>query len=266
MILRAMKWTCLMVLAAFSLHAQEPPPPPVDPPPPDAPGMPEAVVEVITFHADAGKLYITLEDAAEMLGWAAYSTLNPRQLMVNESAIPKEERRRLTNGMELLSMEALVRAGTEVNVHPSGLSATVIAGEKQFTVMRAEKRVEVSLGEQRLRGWQGARLVLETKVSTGRSGRTPAGSFKAGPYRARLHRSKLYHNAAMPWSVQINGHIFVHGFSSVPDYPASHGCVRMPLTGANPARFFYEWVDAGTPVAVVPAPPKEKKALAKKKK
>jgi lipoprotein-anchoring transpeptidase ErfK/SrfK len=55
----------------------------------------------------------------------------------------------------------------------------------------------------------------------------------------------------MPWSVQINGHIFIHGFSSVPAYPASHGCIRVPLTGPNPARCFYEWIHRGTPVAVI---------------
>jgi lipoprotein-anchoring transpeptidase ErfK/SrfK len=36
----------------------------------------------------------------------------------------------------------------------------------------------------------------------------------------------------------------------VPDYPASHGCIRLPLDGGNPARFFYEWIDRGTPVKV----------------
>lgn len=247
-------------LPGARLGAEEvplPQPPPVE--------LPEMVVEVITFHADKGKLYVTLEEAAEALGWGVFCDWKARQLMVNTAAVPKEECRQQTDGGVLLSMEALARAGAEVNVHPSGLSATVSTAERRLTLMRAEKRVEVSLGEQRLRAWQGARLVLETNVSTGRNGRTPSGSFSAGPYRARMHRSKLYHNAAMPWSVQINGHVFVHGFSSVPDYPASHGCVRMPLNRGNPARFFYEWVDTGTPVTILPVPPKPPKPKKAKK-
>jgi lipoprotein-anchoring transpeptidase ErfK/SrfK len=108
----------------------------------------------------------------------------------------------------------------------------------------------VSLRDQKLRGWQGDRLVFESRVSSGRQGRTPAGKFRAGPYKARQHYSSRYHNAPMPWSVQINGHIFVHGFTSVPNYPASHGCIRVPLNEGNPARFFYEWVHRGTPVTV----------------
>ena len=109
---------------------------------------------------------------------------------------------------------------------------------------------EVDLAEQRLRAWQGERLVMETHVSSGRNGRTPSGNFRAGPYKSRMHYSKLYDNAPMPWSVQVNGNVFIHGFSSVPDYPASHGCIRVPLNEGNPARFFYEWIDVGTPVRI----------------
>jgi lipoprotein-anchoring transpeptidase ErfK/SrfK len=65
-----------------------------------------------------------------------------------------------------------------------------------------------------------------------------------------MHRSSRYHNAPMPWSVQVRGHVFIHGFTSVPRYPASHGCIRLPLDEGNPAKFFYEWIEPGTPVKV----------------
>jgi lipoprotein-anchoring transpeptidase ErfK/SrfK len=109
----------------------------------------------------------------------------------------------------------------------------------------------VNLAKQQLHAWQGERLVLQCRVSSGRNGGTPAGDFVAGPYKSRTHYSSRYNNAAMPYSVQINGHIFIHGFTSVPKYPASHGCIRVPLNEGNPARFFYEWVDKGTPVKVM---------------
>jgi lipoprotein-anchoring transpeptidase ErfK/SrfK len=54
----------------------------------------------------------------------------------------------------------------------------------------------------------------------------------------------------MPWSVQITGNIFVHGFTSVPRAPASHGCIRLPLDEGNPAKLFFDWVDRGTPVHI----------------
>jgi hypothetical protein len=38
-----------------------------------------------------------------------------------------------------------------------------------------------------------------------------------------------------------------HGYSPVPNYPASHGCLRNPIPDA---RFIYNWVDIGDPIWV----------------
>jgi len=115
------------------------------------------------------------------------------------------------------------------------------------TVSRG-KRVEIDLTEQKLFAYEGNRLVMRTRISSGRNGATPTGRYRAGPYKSEEHYSSLYQNAPMPWSVQVTGHIFIHGFSVVPDYPASHGCIRLPLTGRNPAKRFYRWCDVGTPI------------------
>lgn len=112
------------------------------------------------------------------------------------------------------------------------------------------KRVEVDLSDQRLRAWEGDRLVLQTRISSGRHGSTPKGRFAAS-YKAREHYSSLYHNAYMPWSVQVAGDVFIHGYSEVPRYPASHGCIRVPVSGRNPAKQFFDWVRPGTPVRII---------------
>jgi len=124
----------------------------------------------------------------------------------------------------------------------------------------AAKRVIVDKTAQELIAYEGDKIFLRTRVSTGRMGRrTPSGKFTAG-FKARIHYSRLYDNAPMPFSVQVNGNYFIHGFSSVPDRPASHGCIRVPLTGDNPARRFFEWVEPGTPIEITgewePPPPK----------
>ncbi len=112
------------------------------------------------------------------------------------------------------------------------------------------KRVVVDKTKQELTAYEGERVVIQSRVSTGRQGRrTPSGNFVAG-VKHRMHYSRLFDNAPMPFSVQINGNYFIHGFSSVPDYPASHGCVRLPLTGDNPAKRFFEWVETGTPIEI----------------
>ncbi|TYM56958.1 hypothetical protein FYL96_26935 [Salmonella enterica subsp. enterica serovar Typhimurium] len=55
----------------------------------------------------------------------------------------------------------------------------------------------------------------------------------------------------MPWATEVYGDIFIHGFTSVPHHPASHGCIRTPLTGKNPAHFIFNWLDIGVRVNIL---------------
>lgn len=115
------------------------------------------------------------------------------------------------------------------------------------------KRVVVSLTEQKLHAYDGDLLVFETHVSTGHEPKyTPTGHFRALS-KEIIHYSSRYQNSPMPFSVRFNGNYYLHGFYVVPDYPASHGCIRLPLRDANdfnPAQQFYEWVRVGTRIQV----------------
>lgn len=207
-------------------------------------------IEAITFAAEPGKLFLPLDEAADELSWPVRRDDMGKAFQLKDMLLPPGSLRTLTDGTELVSTAQLAEAGAEVSQPDEEGRVRVGGFFRGFTLAVSPQRVEVSLKKQQLQGWQGKRLVLQTRISSGRNGRTPAGEFRAGPYRARMHRSSLYQNAPMPWSVQINGHVFIHGFTSVPNYPASHGCIRVPLTEGNPAKFFYEWVLNGTPVSV----------------
>ena len=220
-----------------------------------------AEIEAVTFDASPGKWYLPAAEAAARLRWSLSGDTNG-DLMLGDLHLPAAGLRYLADGTPLVQLDDLEQAGALVSREKDGGPATVEYGWRRFRLVPASQRVEVSLTGQRLRAWQGSRLILETKVSTGRRNSTPAGEFKAGPFKAVMHRSSRYKNAPMPWSVQVNGHIFIHGFTSVPDYPASHGCIRVPLTGGNPARFFYEWVHRGTPVSIRRDPPPASAELA----
>lgn len=109
------------------------------------------------------------------------------------------------------------------------------------------KRVEIDKTHQVLRAFEGDQLVIESPISTGKQGKaTPNGSFTTGP-KLRMHRSRLYHNAPMPYSVQVAGNYFIHGFESVPARPASHGCIRLPM---ERAKEFFDWAEPGIPVEI----------------
>lgn len=210
----------------------------------------EPPIEAVTFAGRPDILYVPVAEAARELHWKPVLDVDGRCLQLGALPVAPGMLRTLVDGTELVQTRDLELAGASVSLNDNPSALTVQRGFYRFTLINSPKQVEVSLAQQELRAWQGARLVLQTHISSGRNGRTPAGIFTAGPFRSRMHRSSLYHNAPMPWSVQINGNVFIHGFTEVPDYPASHGCIRVPLDRGNPAKFFFEWVDNGTPVVV----------------
>jgi len=82
-------------------------------------------------------------------------------------------------------------------------------------------------------------------IASGRPGyETPAGTFQVS-YKDIDHKSTVFDNAPMPYSVFFNGGIAFHeGSLSVP----SHGCVHL---SANAARTFYRNLSPGEVVQVV---------------
>jgi hypothetical protein len=87
----------------------------------------------------------------------------------------------------------------------------------------------VSLGSQRITIYDDQGWILRAPVSSGQRGReTPAGIFSVIQKDAD-HHSNLYDDAYMPNMQRITwSGIALHG-GSLPGYPASHGCVRMPF-------------------------------------
>lgn len=203
------------------------------------------VVEGVTFAAERTRLYVPRAEADRALA-ASGPVDTPDESPANSAG---RGSRSLPDGTALCSVEQLAEAEADVQAYDGG--ACVAANERELWILRGAKRVAISLEAQRLRAWQGERLVLETRISSGRPGMdTPQGTFTAGPLKSRMVISHKYGDAEMPWSVQVHRNVFIHGFPSVPPRAASHGCIRMPLTGRNPARWFYRWAQVGTPIQI----------------
>jgi len=87
----------------------------------------------------------------------------------------------------------------------------------------------VSVPNQLIDVYVGGKLVASSPVSTGQKGySTPTGVFSILD-KKKYHRSNIYSRAPMPFMQRLTwSGIALHASDHVPDYPASHGCVRLP--------------------------------------
>ena len=109
------------------------------------------------------------------------------------------------------------------------------------------ERVVVSLSDQLAYLYRGDTLMAVAAISTGRDDKpSPTGIFSVLEKKP-FYRSKKYDNAPMPWMQRIDQYgIALHGGYN-PGYPASHGCIRLPLAFAKK---LYTVTDVGTPVYI----------------
>ena len=74
---------------------------------------------------------------------------------------------------------------------------------------------------------------------------TPRGRFHV--YRRERLSWSFPYRVWMPHALYFSGGYAIHGFSAVPAYPASHGCVRIPV---SEALFVYAATPRLTPVVI----------------
>jgi len=94
------------------------------------------------------------------------------------------------------------------------------ASKVEVTIDLSKQRMEVHVDGYRKHKW---------KVSTARKGySTPTGDYTP-KWISRMHYSKKYDNAPMPYSVFYSGGYAIHGTNQIRRLgrPASHGCVRL---------------------------------------
>ena len=88
--------------------------------------------------------------------------------------------------------------------------------------------VVISLDKQRLTLYSDGHPIAHSRVSTGVPGHpTPTGVFSV-IQKDRWHRSNIYDNAPMYYMQRITWSGVAMHQGIVPNYPASHGCIRLP--------------------------------------
>jgi peptidoglycan hydrolase-like protein with peptidoglycan-binding domain len=117
-------------------------------------------------------------------------------------------------------------------------------------------RVEIDFKRQVLFHWRDGALLRILPVSTGNGKRycaegicgvavTPSGSYRIERRQQGKRKSYL---GLLYDPLYFKGGYAIHGSPSVPAYPASHGCVRIPL---HVSRWFFDNVPNRTPVYLI---------------
>jgi lipoprotein-anchoring transpeptidase ErfK/SrfK len=122
---------------------------------------------------------------------------------------------------------------------------------------KAQKAIVVSISQQMLWAYKGDQVVLNSYVSTGRSGfDTPLGSFAVlsklpSQTMEGVIGGEYYNVPDVPWVLYFtNGGHALHGTYWHNNFgtPMSHGCINLPM---DVAAWLYDWAPLGTPVLVV---------------
>ena len=99
----------------------------------------------------------------------------------------------------------------------------VLAGSSRPTpAYGGGDHIEVDKTRQVLFLVRGGRVVLISHVSTGATGNTPVGTW-------HVYRKVIGFDWVLHYPLYFLRGFAIHGYPDVPAYPASHGCVRIPM-------------------------------------
>jgi len=112
---------------------------------------------------------------------------------------------------------------------------------------RGPMLVVVNIATQRVVAYRNGVPIAVSTISTGKAGhRTPTGVFTI-LQKAKWHRSSKYSNAPMPFMQRLTWYGIALHAGSLPGYPASHGCIRLPHEFA---RLLFDETNLGMTVIV----------------
>jgi lipoprotein-anchoring transpeptidase ErfK/SrfK len=109
--------------------------------------------------------------------------------------------------------------------------------------------IAISIDRQKVRIYDANGFFAESPISTGMKGHpTPMGVFSI-IQKHKLHHSNIYSGAPMPYMQRITWSGVAMHAGVLPGYPASHGCIRMPMAFAMK---MWNWTRMGARVIVTP--------------
>ncbi len=148
---------------------------------------------------------------------------------------------------ETVARDDLVEIEPSEPIEPVEIASTDISGRH----IAEPLTLIISLKDQQLHVYRGLERVESTRVSSGKTGyQTLTGVFGILEKKPE-HFSNLYDAAPMPWMQRLTRSGTALHAGAVPNYPASHGCVRMPYAFAPK---LFRMTEVGGKVAMTTGP------------
>jgi len=168
-----------------------------------------------------------------------------RQLAAEGYAVPRSGSFEPATGRAVLAFRK-VNGMARTTFAPRSILGALLRGRGAFRARypRHGRHIEADLSRQVMAELEGGRVVRVYVVSSGKpSTPTVLGSF-------RFYRKDLGTNQkGMVDASYFYGGYAIHGYAEVPTYPASHGCLRIPVPDA---RAVHDWIRLGMPIDVYP--------------
>jgi peptidoglycan hydrolase-like protein with peptidoglycan-binding domain len=232
-LLSLVTWLLLVASPAF---AAVPPPAPAAPPSTlfPSPAAPATTAPVVTSTLDVGSSGPAVQAVEQRLDALHYFVGTVDDKYDDDTAQAVTAFQKVNN---------LDRTG---KVDPQVWQAMTTATDPAPIIQNGEpNRVDIDLNRQVLFLYQNGQLAKIIAVASGKASTpTPTGDYAIYRKDGGWETSPLgqLYNAQY-----FTGGYAIHGSTSVPAEPASHGCVRIPMTAAD---WFPDQVPMGTPVHI----------------
>jgi L,D-transpeptidase catalytic domain len=211
------------------------------------------IVVIMVTHRRTGQMLGFLGQRAvaalgEHVGFGStgrFVELMQQQLLALHVYLPRSGVYGQHMGLAIDAYHRLLGWGVSQSLGGATISA-LLDGRGAFTVRhpRDGVHVEGNLGKQLLALIYGSKVYRIYPISSGKpSTPTVLGHFHV------YQRDPGYLPDGMYFSSFFYGNFAIHGFNPAPDYPASHGCMRLPITDAISV---YDWLKSGDVVDVYP--------------
>ncbi len=186
-----------------------------------------------------GGSFTTLEPKAGPGSTGAFVELVQQRLAALHLFIPQTGRFDLGTELALDAYHRLLGQGEGNETLGTKTVAALLNGDGSFHVRYPSQgeHAEGDLSDQLLAFIDGSKVHWIFPISSGKpSTPTILGNFQI------YYKEPEYTSDGMYFSSFFHGGYAIHGYDPAPDYPASHGCMRLPIVDAIPA---YGWTRVG---------------------